>query len=214
MAKNRSRTTTRVPGAPAAGATSETAPPSTRISEACAAPRGREVMARRAAAPIEGSASPRKPRVAMCTRSSSASFEVAWRSTASASASASMPAAVVGHLDAVDAAGVERDGDAGGAGVERVLHQLLHRGRGALDHLAGGDAVDGVGREDADRGHAVRPALAAGRKQRFHTEITEKKSHRAPQRRINGASREAHATTCAKAQTFSVELCVHSVISV
>ncbi len=126
-----------------------------RLSEACAASRGREVMARRAAAPIEGSASPRKPRVAMCTRSSSASFEVAWRSTASARPSASMPHAIVGHLDAVDAAGVEGDGDARGAGVERVLHQLLHRRRRALDHLAGGDAVDGVRREDADRWHAL-----------------------------------------------------------
>ena len=36
------------------------------------------------------------------------------------------------------------DLDAGGAGVERVLDQLLERGRRALDHLAGGDAVDGV----------------------------------------------------------------------
>ena len=154
VAKNRSRTTTRVPGAPAAGATSDTSPPSTRISEACAASRGREVMCSRAAAPIEGSASPRNPRVAMCTRSSSASFEVAWRSTASASPSGVHAAAVVGHLDAVDAAVVERDGDARGAGVERVLHQLLHRRGRALDHLAGGDAVDGVRRQDADRGHA------------------------------------------------------------
>ncbi len=61
--------------------------------------------------------------------------------------------AVVGHLDAVDAAAVERHGDARGAGVERVLHQLLHGGGGALDHLAGGDAVDGVLGENANRGH-------------------------------------------------------------
>ena len=58
--------------------------------------------------------------------------------------------AVVGHLDAVDAAAVERDGDAGGAGVERVLDQLLHRRRGPLDHLAGGDAVDRRLRQQAD----------------------------------------------------------------
>ena len=91
VAKNRSDTTTRVPGAPAAGATSDTAPPATEISEACAASRVREVMCRRAAAPIEGSASPRKPSVSMRTRSSSASFEVAWRSTESARVGASMP---------------------------------------------------------------------------------------------------------------------------
>ena len=64
-------------------------------------------------------------------------------------------ASVVAHLDAVDAAAVEGDGDARGAGVERVLHQFLHRRRRALDHLAGGDAVDGVRREDANRWHAV-----------------------------------------------------------
>ncbi len=66
--------------------------------------------------------------------------------------------AVVGDLDAVDAAGVKRHGDPGRARIERILHQLLHRGRGPLDHLAGGDAVDGVGRQDADGGHAFRPA--------------------------------------------------------
>ena len=66
--------------------------------------------------------------------------------------------AVVGYLDPVDTAGVERHGDPGGARIERVLHQLLHRGRRPLDHLAGGDAVDGVGRQDADGGHAFRPA--------------------------------------------------------
>ncbi len=60
-------------------------------------------------------------------------------------------AAVVGHLDAVDAAGVERHRDPRRTRVERVLHQLLHRRRRALDHLAGGDAIDGVGRQDADR---------------------------------------------------------------
>ena len=29
-----------------------------------------------------------------------------------------------------------------GAGIERVLDQLLHHARRTLDHLAGGDAVD------------------------------------------------------------------------
>ena len=152
MAKNRSRTTTRVPGAPADGTTGDTTPPSTLIARALSAPAGREVIASRAAAPIEGSASPRKPSVAMRTRSSSASFEVAWRCTDSASAAAFMPHAVVGDLDAIDAAAVECDGDAGRAGVERVLHQLLHRRGGALDHLAGGDAVDDALRQDADGG--------------------------------------------------------------
>ena len=44
-----------------------------------------------------------------------------------------------------------------GAGVERVLDQLLDHARRPLDHLAGGDAVDGLGAELAD-GHAGLPA--------------------------------------------------------
>ena len=92
VAENSSRTSTRVPGLSAAGRTACLAPRSTTISCAAAASRGREAMARCAMAPIEGSASPRKPRVAMLKRSSSASFEVAWRSTASARSAAPMPA--------------------------------------------------------------------------------------------------------------------------
>ncbi len=62
-------------------------------------------------------------------------------------------AAVVLDADERAAAGEELDLDTRGAGVERVLHQLLdHRGR-ALDDLARGDLVgDPVGK-DADGGH-------------------------------------------------------------
>jgi len=61
--------------------------------------------------------------------------------------------AVIADLDAVDAAAFQRDGDPGGARIECVLDQLLHRGGGAFDHLAGGDAVHrGLG-EDANGGH-------------------------------------------------------------
>jgi hypothetical protein len=49
------------------------------------------VIASRDTAPIEGSASPRNPSERMRTRSSSGSFEVAWRSTASARSSRLMP---------------------------------------------------------------------------------------------------------------------------
>ena len=49
------------------------------------------MIASRAAAPIDGSASPRNPSVAMRTRSSSSNFDVAWRCTASANPAASMP---------------------------------------------------------------------------------------------------------------------------
>ncbi len=60
-------------------------------------------------------------------------------------------AAVIDHLDALDAAAGERDRDARRPGVERVLDQLLDRRRRTLDHLAGGDAVDQRLRQQADR---------------------------------------------------------------
>ena len=63
-------------------------------------------------------------------------------------------AAVVGDANKPPAAAVGRDLDLGRAGVERVLDQLLDHAGGALDHLAGGDAVDrGFGK--ASDGHAA-----------------------------------------------------------
>ena len=51
--------------------------------------------------------------------------------------------------------------DAAGAGVERVLDQLLDdRGR-PLDDFAGGDLVGEVGREPVDAGHGLDPAAPA-----------------------------------------------------
>ena len=61
--------------------------------------------------------------------------------------------AVVADADQPAAAAIGEDLDAGRAGVERVLDQLLHHARRALDHLAGGDAVDDGFGELAD-GHA------------------------------------------------------------
>src|SRR5262245_56617502 len=49
-------------------------------------------MVSRATAPIEGSASPRKPKARMSKRSALGSLDVAWRSTASARSSRVMPA--------------------------------------------------------------------------------------------------------------------------
>ena len=91
VAENSSRTSTRVPGLNAAGRTGCLLPRSTTISLAAGTPAGREAMARCAIEPIDGSASPRKPSVAILNRSSSASLEVACRSTASARSSALMP---------------------------------------------------------------------------------------------------------------------------
>src|SRR6266511_3412446 len=61
--------------------------------------------------------------------------------------------AVVGDADALDAAAGEIDVDLGCACIERILEQLLQRGGGTLDDLAGGDLVDQLIGECADRGH-------------------------------------------------------------
>ncbi len=60
--------------------------------------------------------------------------------------------AVVDHQDARQAALLDLDLDAASPGVDGVLDQLFHGAGRALDHLAGGDAVDGFGGETAD-GH-------------------------------------------------------------
>ena len=91
VAKNRSRTSTRVPNGCAAGTGTPLVPPSTESAQALSAPLGRLVRRSRATAPMEGSASPRKPRVRIWERSSSGSFEVAWRSTAIVSSSGVIP---------------------------------------------------------------------------------------------------------------------------
>jgi hypothetical protein len=51
-------------------------------------------------------------------------------------------AAVVGDLDPVGAAAAERDGDPGGARVDRVFDELLQRAGRSFHHFTRGDAVD------------------------------------------------------------------------
>ena len=63
--------------------------------------------------------------------------------------------AVVADADQREAAGGGDDLDLAGAGVERVLDELLDHARGTLDHLAGGDAVDGLGAQLADDRHGT-----------------------------------------------------------
>ena len=58
---------------------------------------------------------------------------------------------VIDHLDQIAPAVLEGHLDARGAGIDGVLHQLLHRRSRPLDDLAGGDAVDDIGRKEADR---------------------------------------------------------------
>ena len=91
VAKKRSRTSILVPAGWGCGAGGDLTPRSRLICQPWAAPAARVARRMRLTAPIEGSASPRNPKVAMRSRSSSASFEVAWRSTASARSSAPMP---------------------------------------------------------------------------------------------------------------------------
>jgi len=80
-----------VPWLSAAGFTSDFSPASTVIVHACGSALWRVVIVKRATAPIDGNASPRKPSVSMASRSSPASLEVAWRSTASARSTRGMP---------------------------------------------------------------------------------------------------------------------------
>src|SRR5579885_58309 len=82
----------RVPAPSAAGLTAPFLPPSTTISDAFAASFVRVMIDNFATAPMEGSASPRKPRVETEFRSSSGNFEVACRSTASCKSCGVMPA--------------------------------------------------------------------------------------------------------------------------
>ena len=131
-----------------------------------AAPRGHERTAKRVTAQIAGSASPRKPSVAIASRSASvASLDVAWRARASVHLVGRHAEAVVGHADRAAArrrAGPRRP--CGAAGVERVLDQLLHHRGRPLHDLARRDLVDEVHRAAGGCATALtlaRPELAA-----------------------------------------------------
>src|SRR2546422_3676022 len=63
---------------------------------------------------------------------------------------AAHPLAVVAHPDERLPPVLDRHADRPSAGVERVLDELLHDGGRPLDHLAGGDLVRDLGREDRD----------------------------------------------------------------
>ncbi len=60
-------------------------------------------------------------------------------------------AAVVDHRQMIDPAGVELDRDPRRAGVDRIFDEFLERRRRALDDFAGGDLVDEVVGQAADR---------------------------------------------------------------
>ena len=103
---------------------------------------------------MEGRASPRKPRVAIESRSSAVrSLDVAWRSKARRASSRFIPLAVVADADELAAAGFDLDADAVGPGIERVLQQFLDHGGGAIDDFAGGDLVRHLVGKNADATH-------------------------------------------------------------
>ena len=131
------------------------------MRHACGASCARDASARRDTAAIDASASPRKPSVAIASRSITlAIFDVACRATASARSSRPMPAAVVGDAQPLDAAAREIDVDLRRARVEAVLQQLLQRRRRTLDDFAGGDLVDQqIGQRD---GSPSSSGLSAG----------------------------------------------------
>ena len=90
--KKSSSTVTLVPAASAAGAIGLTVPPSTSMRHACGLLLARDASASRDTDAIDASASPRNPSDAIASRSSTEPiFDVAWRATASARSSRSMP---------------------------------------------------------------------------------------------------------------------------
>ena len=100
------------------------------------------VMPSLATAPIDGSASPRKPSVRM--RKQVLVVELGGGMAVHRDRKIGMghAGAVVGDADPPPPAAVGEDVDPAGAGVDRILHQFLdHAGR-PLHHFAGGDAVD------------------------------------------------------------------------
>jgi hypothetical protein len=107
-----------------------------------ASPSAREVMVSRPTAPSEGSASPRKPKLRMSSRSDPSILDVAWRDRASGRSSGRHAAAVIGHPDQRLAAIGIIHRDPPRPGIQRVLHQFLDRRGRAFHHLARRDAVD------------------------------------------------------------------------
>ncbi len=90
--KNRSATSTSVPSGAPISRTDTPRPASMRTSVPMSAPRSRVRKRKRETEAIDGNASPRKPSVRIAARSeASRILLVAWRSTASAASSLSMP---------------------------------------------------------------------------------------------------------------------------
>ncbi len=94
-----------------------------------------------------GNASPRKPKVATFSKSSSdAILLVAWRASANGNLGRVDADAIIANADRSAAAALEFDLDAPRARIQCVFDQFLDHRSGTLDHLAGGDLIDeGIG---------------------------------------------------------------------
>ncbi len=151
VAKNRSRTSIRVPGGWAAGTGADFLPASTTISQAlCGAgrPRGDPHPADRA---------DRRQRLAAEAERGDAQQVVLgqFRGAVPLDRQDQLfrghAGAIVDDRDQGLAAFLQGDVDAPGAGVDRVLDQFLDRRSRPLDDFAGGDAVDEDRRQKTDR---------------------------------------------------------------
>ena len=128
------------------------APSSTDSANAASAPWARLRISSRDTEAIDGSASPRKPSVAMAVEIAVGNLRGRVALDRKREIVGVHAGAVVGDADQRAPARFDRDVDAPRAGVERVLDQLLDRRSRPLDHFAGGDAVDQQRIEAAD-GH-------------------------------------------------------------
>ena len=140
-------------------------PASTTIAAPVAASAVRVVIESRATAPIDGSASPRKPSVADARQVAVGELRGGVALDRELEVLGGHAGAVVDDADEPAAAALDRHLDRAGAGIDRVLDQFLHRRRRALDHFARRDAVDEDGIEAADGHQRLRiviPGLAEG----------------------------------------------------
>ena len=157
VAAKRSRASTRVPDDEAQGSIALLIPSSTTIFKAVGAPPMRVRISSRDTEAIEGSASPRKPKVAMRHEVAVGDFRRRVPLDAEGEIGFVHAAPVVGDADEPAPAGLDRDLDPFRPGVERVLDQFLHRRGRPLDHFARSDAVDEQGIETANWHGATSP---------------------------------------------------------
>ena len=150
-----------MPADKAAGSTALLRPASIANRQAAAASRLRLVIARRPTEPMEGNASPRNPKGCDVCQIAIRQLRCGMALDREAQLLGIHAVTIIGDLDQGATAILQRHIDAPRPGIDGVFHQFLDRGSRPLDDLAGGDAVDDVGREKANRhkGNANRTAL-------------------------------------------------------